>query len=852
MKSTVPHNTTKRLRIIARGVIQGVGFRPFVCNAARRRGLAGFVRNTADSVQIEVEGPPTEVEGFVESLRSECPRQAVIDQLEVKQLPSGTSHRPDGSPTGHVGEFEIRPSDATAPPQPTIPADLATCPECLEEIGKPSQRRYGYPFTNCTNCGPRWSIIEGLPYDRPLTTMCGFAMCDACRAEYEAPTDRRFHAQPIACPQCGPRLQLLRPSDWSGTEAGSCDSATNGISASDSEAGRQPDSTATTPPSPFPLAEESRGTTSAGAILQLAADAVAVGQILAIKGLGGFQLIVDAMNEAAVVRLRARKRRPDKPLAVMLRDVDEARRYCEVSPEEAGALTSPQAPILLLRRKVASDTATPFPARAVKDETAAANAGYASIAEAVAPHNPYLGVMLPYTPLHHLLMERLARPIVCTSGNLSEEPMATTTSEAVERLGTIADLILTHNRPIARPVDDSVARRTPAGLQILRRARGYAPQPIALGRCLPTILAVGGHLKNVVGLSLGSRAVLSAHVGDLDTVASVDAFGRAVDDLLAFFDVRPETIACDLHPDYASTRRAEQLSAHFEVPLVRVQHHHAHVAAIAAEHQLRGPVLGFSWDGTGYGPDGSVWGGEVLLCEKDTARRVAHLRTFPLPGGDRASREPRRSALGLIWEMWGSQAADADTLPAPLRPLIDGWFTPTERAALWQMLARGVGSPRTSSMGRLFDAVAALLGMPPVISFEGEAAMQLEFAADVEHHRAYPVRLGGGSPIVIHWEPALAALIEDLAAGVPRTTISARFHNMLAEAAVRVARRVRCDQVALTGGCFQNALLEDRVRRRLEAEGTRTYTAQKVPPGDGGIALGQLLVAADKLETNNT
>jgi hydrogenase maturation protein HypF len=834
----------------------------------------------------------------------------VIDRLEIEQLaPRGDGRAVDGPEVEHGAAFEIRDSDAGSPPQPTIPADLATCEDCLAEIGDRRQRRFGYPFTNCTNCGPRWSIIEGLPYDRPLTTMRGFALCEACRAEYEDPTDRRFHAQPVACPKCGPGLQLLRPAGWSGASASSTGDGSAGAGENGRMAGvgieGQSKRDATSSPAPLPQAGEGSeadaapfshvgegrlqaagddvpGSGDAEALCDAAA-AVEAGQILALKGLGGFQLIVDATSAEAVERLRMRKRRPDKPLAVMVRNVDEARRYCLVSPEEARELSSPQAPILLLRRKDISNVVDKSPELARRDASAGADSGNAPvtdlasppapvpqageergverpIADQVAPRNPYLGVMLPYTPLHHLLLQRLARPIVCTSGNLSEEPMATTTAEAIERLGSIADVILTHNRPIARAVDDSVGRVTAAGLQILRRARGYAPRPITLpqggpaaaatdrsptDRDLdgeskrPTILAVGGHLKNVVGLGLGDRAVLSSHVGDLDTVSSVEAFRGAIDDLLGFFDVAPELIACDLHPDYASTRRAEQLAAGLEIPLVRVQHHHAHVAAVAAEHALQGPVLGFSWDGTGYGPDGTVWGGEALVCEGASMRRIAHWRTFPLPGGDRAAREPRRSALGLLFELF-----HPDELPPLVASLVGAWFKPAERDALWQILSRSVRAPRTSSMGRLFDAVAAIVGLPPMISFEGQAAMQLEFAADPEHDEAYPVRLGDGDPIVIDWEPAVRAMLDDLTAGLDRSTMAARFHNMLAEAAVQVARRARSEQIALTGGCFQNALLEDRLRRRLEAEGQKVYTAQQVPPGDGGVALGQLAVAA--------
>jgi hydrogenase maturation protein HypF len=542
-------------------------------------------------------------------------------------------------------------------------------------------------------------------------------------------------------------------------------------------------------------------------------------------------LLVDATRQPAVVRLRQRKHRPDRPLAVMMPSMEAARRSCEISAEEARALASPAAPILLLRRR---------------------DPGSDEVAEAVAPGNPYLGVMLPYTPLHHLLMAAVDRPLVCTSGNLSEEPMAIDVDDARQRLGTIADLVLTHDRPIVRPVDDSVARVGPEGLQVLRRARGYAPLPIALGFPATTILAVGGHLKNTVALAIGrpglpTPVVLSPHVGDLDSVLSVALFRRTIEDLVAFFEARPQCVACDLHPDYASTRHAEGLAAGWGVPLVRVQHHHAHVAACMAEHGLRGPVLGLAWDGTGYGPDGTVWGGEALLCREETYRRVAHLRLFSLPGGDAAVREPRRTALGMLFEILGPAAAEhaAD------------WFRGGELDMHLRLLAGGRHAARTSSMGRLFDAVAVLCGLPRVISFEAQSAMAMEFAAAADVEEAYPLPLVAdfvpahpGPPTAdvedatADWEPLVRAILADRAAGEPIGRISARFHNALAELAVAMARHGGCSDVALTGGCFQNALLAERVRARLRVAGFSVFTHRQVPPGDGGIALGQVFVAA--------
>ena len=817
-------STDRRLAIAVRGVVQGVGFRPFVYHAARTRGLTGWVQNEADLVRIEVQGDQAALDAFLDALRHTHPPQARIDRIDAAQVPCEDQREP---------EFSIRASGGQAAPRPTVPADLATCAECLAEIRTPGERRYHYPFTNCTNCGPRWSIIRELPYDRPRTSMARFAMCRDCEAEYRDPADRRFHAQPIACPACGPALELLNAR------------------------GRR-------------LATRQEA-------LERAARAVCEGQVLALKGLGGFQFVVDATNPDAVARLRRRKQRPAKPLAVMLSSLEEAQKRCQVSEAEGRALTSHQAPILLLWRR----TEKPL----VND-----------VAEAVAPGNPYLGVMLPYTPLHHLLLAAIRRPIVCTSGNLSEEPMAIASEEALARLGSIADVFLVHDRPIVRPVDDSVARVGPEGLEVLRRARGFAPLPIDLGRSGPTVLAVGGHLKNTVALLLGSQAVLSPHVGDLDNVLGAEVHQRAIADLVEFFRAAPDVVACDLHPDYASTRHAETLAARWGVPLVRVQHHHAHVAACMAEHRLEGPVLGFSWDGTGYGPDGTVWGGEVLECDGAGFRRVAHLRTFPLPGGDRAVREPRRSALGLLFETMGEQA----------RQYAEAWFAPTELETLLAMLSRPGLCPRTSSMGRLFDAVAAICGLPAVISFEGEAAMALEFAADERGEAAYPVVVSaappllptgegggeGGSPrpagcvsqanphpnplpegegtvvlenllaegegtvlldnplpegegtVALDWEPMVRAILADRAAGATVGKIAGQFHRTLAEMAARVASRWQGGPLVLSGGCFQNAVLARCVRGRLAGMGLRVFSHREVPPNDGGIALGQAWIAA--------
>ncbi len=766
----------RRLALTVRGTVQGVGFRPFIYRLAHAYGLLGWVSNDANAVHIEVQGEAAALDAFLSDLRSQLPPAASIEQLQVDE-------RTPVQCAAAEATFTIRASEAHAAPRPIVPADLATCPECIEEFQDPTERRYRYPFTNCTNCGPRWSIVIGLPYDRPRTSMESFALCAACAQEYSNPSDRRFHAPPIACPACGPQLQALSPSGQ-------------------------------------PLAERHRA-------LELSASAVRDGQILALKGLGGFQIIVDATNEAAVNRLRLKKHRPDKPLALLARDAAEVMSFCRLTQAERAALESSAAPIILLDRLL--DNASTAIASTVIASTV--------IAPSVAPGNPQLGVMLPCTPLHHLLLEQVQRPVVCTSGNRSEEPMATSTAEALERLADIADLILTHDRPIVRPVDDSVARLDGTRLQLLRRARGFAPQPIRLEERLPTILAVGGHLKNTVALSLGHEVVLSPHVGDLDNVLSLDVHRRTVGDLLDFFAATPAAIACDLHPDYASTRHAEKLSATWQVPLVRIQHHVAHVLSAVAECGVTGPVLGLSWDGTGYGLDGTVWGGEAIVVDGPQHVRVGHLRTFPLFGGDRTAREPRRSALGMLHTMEAETCLDWGR----------HWFSSTELELFATAIERGHPFPVSSSMGRLFDAVAVLCGCKERVSFEGEAAMQLEFAVDPVENSAYPLPILEGWPAVADWIPLLDAILADLARGVRRNTMAARFHNALANLALAWSERVGCPQVILSGGCFQNRVLLSRVRTRLSEAGFAVYTQARVPCGDGGIALGQILGAAQQL-----
>jgi hydrogenase maturation protein HypF len=731
--------------------------------------LDGWVANDPRGVVIEVEGEPAAVERFVEALAAQAPPPAAVDSL----------HRAPLEPLGETG-FRIRHSDAAGEKTAQVLPDIATCPACLAEVLDPADRRHGYPFANCTHCGPRYSIVRSLPYDRPHTSMSGFEMCQPCRAEYTNPADRRFHAQPNACASCGPSLALWEPDGTVLTEG------------------------------PQALAG--------------AADALRSGAVLALKGLGGFHLMVDARDAKAVARLRERKPRREKPFALMVRDLEQARRLCRVDGAAAEALAAPEAPILLLPRRPDAPTH-----------------------QSVAPGSPTLGIMLPCTPLHHLLLRHLDFPLVATSGNLSEEPICTDEGEAAERLGGIADLLLVHDRPIQRHVDDSVAWVLRGETRLLRRARGFAPRPVRLAADAPSVLAVGGHLKNTVALSVASQVFVSQHIGDMETPQALSAFEHAVSDLLRLYQARPGILAHDLHPDYASTHWAVEYAADAGLHRVAVQHHHAHLAACLAENGAAGPALGVTWDGTGYGSDRSVWGGEFLLGGASAFRRVAHLHPFLLPGGEAAVREPRRAALALLWEVLGAEALERDDLE-PVRS-----FDARERTLLSTVLERQLGSPVTTSAGRLFDGIAALIGPWQRSSFEGQAAMGLEFLADPGVADAYPVELSGGStqagdpeptPLVLDWRPLLQAILEQQRRGVAPAVIAARFHNALIEAILGVARAVGEPTVALSGGCFQNRRLVEGAASGLEDAGFRVFLHRQVPPNDGGLSLGQVAVAA--------
>jgi hydrogenase maturation protein HypF len=699
--------------------------------------LMGWVLNSSAGLVVEVEGAPEELRLFEQRIERERPKASVVTVHESEWL------APQGST-----RFEIHQSETNSAKSVNVLPDLATCPDCRDELFDPANRRFQYPFTNCTNCGPRYTIVVDIPYDRPNTTLCEFVLCPACREEYENPANRRFHAQPNACPVCGPKLSNT-------------------------------------------IAE------TASALLK--------GQIVALKGIGGFQLLVDARQAAAVARLRHRKHREEKPFALMMPSLGTAREYCHISPAEKELLESQAAPIVLLQPKPGTD-----------------------IAWNVAHCSPYLGIMLPYSPLHHLLMRECAFPLIATSGNRSDEPIVIANEEATTRLKNIADYFLLHNRPIVRACDDSVVRLTRGRAGILRRGRGYAPLGISVSKRVAPVLAVGGHLKNSVAIGLGNDVFVSQHIGDLETLEARHAFERAIDDLCRLYSFKPEAVVCDLHPDYASTQWAEKS----RLPIIRVQHHQAHVAACAAENNVQGPYLGVSWDGTGYGLGGAIWGGEFFFVDGNRYERIAHLRPFRLPGGDVAVREGWRSAASLLFEVFGPDYSGPDVGTAPAgNPRLDTGRVRT-------MLARGINVVPTTSVGRLFDAVACLSGLARENRFEGHAAMLLENEIGRSRtEEAYALPDGD-------WVPLIHAVVADQKAGVTVPVIAARFHNGLVNWIVEVAEKIALKQVVFSGGVFQNRYLTERAAAVLESRGFVVHTHRQVPPNDGGIALGQVVMAA--------
>jgi hydrogenase maturation protein HypF len=752
----------ERRAIAVQGIVQGVGFRPFVHGLARRLALHGSVKNQTGGVLIEVEGETHSLDYFLTALAKHCPPLARIDHVSwERQTPRGERR------------FRIESSDTTSDGPIFIGPDVATCEACRAELFDPNERRYHYPFLNCTNCGPRLTIICGAPYDRERTTMASFPLCAPCRAEYEDPTNRRFHAQPTACPACGPRLWAL-------------------------DALGKPIDT--------------------GDPLGLLVTRLRAGAIGALKGLGGYHLLCDATNEPAVAELRRRKHREEKPFAIMVRGVDTAENLCLLLPAEKELLLSARCPIVLLRQRAGN-----------------------RIAETVAPGNPYLGVMLPYTPLHHLLLHRLDDlPLVMTSGNRSDEPIAYEDADALERLAGIADLFVIHNRPIHVRCDDSVTRIVDGSELPVRRSRGYAPQPIALPiACSSPMLAVGGQLKATFALGRQQHAFLSHHLGDLDDYAAYQAFAKDILLYQQLFAIQPRMIVHDLHPDYASTRYAVERAESEQITRLAVQHHHAHMASCMAENGLLEPVIGVTFDGTGFGTDGTIWGGEFLVGDYRQFQRAAHLRYVGMPGGDQAIREP--------WRMAVAHLVDAGVS----HPLVEKRITASALRTIRTMLERHFQTPRTSSAGRLFDAVAALAGVRDRVSYEGQGAMELEWlATGIEPDGAYPFEIAEQpeSPLVIDTRPLVRAVTRDAAAQIDARLIARRFHTTLVEMIAAVCcllRKARgLASVVLSGGVFLNALLTCEVSARLSGEGFRVFRHRLVPPNDGGLSLGQLAVAA--------
>ncbi len=772
----------KSASISVRGIVQGVGFRPFVYGLAVKHNLKGSVYNTSEDVRIEVEGRAEAIKQFERELKTKAPPLAHIENIAVEY------HRPVGYKDFRIGE-----SQAQAGKYQLIPPDVATCQACLDELLDPEDRRYHYPFTNCTNCGPRFTIIEDMPYDRPKTTMRCFQMCPQCQAEYDNPLDRRFHAQPNACPECGPRVQLV-------------DNRGNVVNESN------------------PIAAAS----------QLLRE----GKIVAIKGLGGFLLACDATNDSAVRTLRRRKNRPSKPLAIMVATVDEAKKHCYVLPEEEKLLTSPQSPIVLMIWKEDS-----------------------SVSREVAPSLWFLGIMLPYTPLHHILLRDTGLPLVMTSGNLSEEPIARDNDEALRRLSGIADYFLVHNRDIYSRYDDSVGIVERGTSQLVRRARSYAPYPIRLPFKARQVLGCGAEEKNTFCLARDDYAFVSQHIGDMENMETLEHFDNTISLYKRLFHIEPEIVAHDLHPDYLATKYAEELGES-GMKLIPVQHHHAHIASCLADNGLESPVIGVAFDGTGMGADGNIWGGEFMVTNYRDFRRTGHLEYLPLPGGDAAIKRPYRTAVGYILTLLGEDALAAVIAneAKQSQPASIGRVTEVEVGLIKRQIERKINSPLCSSMGRLFDAISALLGIRGEIDYEGQAAVELEMAAyssviatGVSHRtisnaqESYLYRIVADKEIrIVQLKDLLSAVIEDSHRGISKGMIALKFHNtvarMINEMCHLIADETGINRVALSGGVFQNRLLLRRSTDLLESSGFQVFTHRQVPCNDGGISLGQAVV----------
>ena len=758
------YNNASRSSIKVRGIVQGVGFRPFVYNLAKRYGLHGWVCNSSGGVVIEVEGYGGDLQGFVSEFAKRPPVLARIEKIEVR----------DNLDLQGYGRFEIRESLREENQLVPVSPDISVCEDCLRELFDPDDRRYRYPFINCTNCGPRFTIIRDTPYDRDSTTMVEFTMCRPCKREYEDPADRRFHAQPNACPACGPQVSLL---------------------------------------------EGRAGKVECPDIVEEVRDLILGGFIVAIKGIGGYHLACDATNAFAVARLRDRKYREDKPFALMAEGIEAVKSFCHIEKDEETLLLSPARPIVLLKRR----------------------GDVHLIAEEVAPGNRYLGVVLPYSPLHYLILRKVGRPLVMTSGNISDEPIAYQDADALLRLAKIADYFLLHKRKINQRVDDSVARVFAGAPMMIRRSRGYVPLPITLPLSGREVLACGGQLKNTFCLTKGDQAFLGPHIGDLDNMTTLRSFREEVEHFKGLFRLRPEVICHDLHPDYLSTRYALEQ----EGEKMGVQHHHAHLASCLGEKGIRERAMGVIFDGSGYGDDGCIWGGEFLVGDLGSFERMAHLEYIAMPGGEQAIKEPYRMAFSYLLESFGDEAFEM------VEGLNLGW-NPGKLRVFKQIIERGINSPLTSSMGRLFDAVAAILGVRERVNYEGQAAIELEMAASHGEAGEYPFELSDTVPLKIGVRGVIRGIIADLRAGMGKGVIATRFHHTISTVIVEVCRRMRektnVDTVALSGGVFQNIRLLSSSRERLKENGFRVLTHRLVPPNDGGISLGQACVALERLK----
>jgi len=805
--SSTAESTIQRQRIVIQGIVQGVGFRPFVYGQALRWSLAGFVLNDSNGVTIEVEGTLDALDGFQRALREEAPPLARIDSIfteTVREL--------------HDTAFTITHSQAGAERNTLISPDTATCNDCLRELFDPGDRRFHYPFINCTNCGPRFTLIQDVPYDREKTTMHVFPMCRECQSEYENPLHRRFHAQPNACPVCGPRVNLL---DRAG-----------GIIIPFQANIRIAEHPLEADTSAMGSIHRPLRMTNEDSIL-VAAQQLATGAILAIKGLGGYHLACDALNDESVQRLRQRKHREAKPFALMVPDLDTARKLCQVSDDEASLLESHRRPIVLLSRR--SDC---------------------PVAPDVAPAYDTLGIMLPYTPLHHVLLHAFAEhkkvgqpaALVMTSGNLRDEPIAYKDDAALQRLAYIAEGTLAHNRDIHMRCDDTVMRIAAGGEQLFRRSRGYAPEPIVMSFDFPApLLACGAHLKNTFCLGKGRQALISQHIGDLENLETLTSFREGIEHYQRLFDIHPEVVAYDLHPEYLATKYALDTN----IPLkIGVQHHHAHIASVLAEHGLQEPVIGISADGTGYGTDGAVWGCEIMKADLLGFERLAHLDYIPLPGGGQAVHQPWRMAAVYLAQTYGNTFRDLD-IPFVRHLDYSKW------RVLAQMIARSINSPPTSSLGRLFDTVAALVGLRSEVLYEGQAAIELEILArqqvgriDKEQSDIYPftIRMRDQMPATLDVAPMIRAIVSNIQQGALVSQIADRFHRSIAEllatACFNAREQTGLHVVALSGGVFQNQLLLEQLVKRLEEMAFQVYMNRRVPPNDGGISLGQIAVAA--------